>query len=129
MCFSAQGDLAAGVIVTGIGVDAWFHLRGRNTHLLLATVPVVLGLHQLDESLVWLSLQGDVPHSVGRLATWVYLVVALIVVPVMVPLAILRLEPTVRRRRFIAPFVGLGLALAVLLSRIAELVGVRSPKM
>ena len=113
MCFSPQGDLAGGVLVTVIGVDAWRHLRGRSSHLLLAAVPVVLGLHQLDESLVWWSLQGDVSHSVGRVATWIYLVVALVVLPLMVPVAIMRLEPTRRRRWSIAPFVVLGLGVAV----------------
>jgi hypothetical protein len=113
VCFSPQGDVVGGIVVTAIGVDAWRHLKGRSSHLLLATVPLVLGVHQLDESLVWWSLQGDLSHSVGRVAMWIYLVIALIVVPVIVPLAILRLEPAGHRRRLIAPFVALGLGVAV----------------
>lgn len=115
MCFSPEGDLAAGVAVTAIGVDACRHLRGRDNFLFLAALPLLFGAHQLDESLVWWGLQGDVPHALGRAATWIYLVVALVVVPVVVPLAILRLEPDRRRKMRIAPFAALGVAVAIVL--------------
>lgn len=112
MCFSPQGDLAGGLVVTGIGVDACRHVRGRKSQLFLAATPLLLGVHQLDESLVWWSLEGDVAHAVGRVAMWIYLVIALVVVPVLVPLSILRLEPTRRRRWRVAPFVALGIVVA-----------------
>lgn len=115
MCFSPQGDLAAGVVITGIGVDACRHLRGRNDLLLLAGLPLLLGAHQIDESLVWFSLQGHIPHSIGRVAMWIYLLIALVVVPIIVPVAILKLEPTLRRKLRIAPFVALGVGVAAVL--------------
>ncbi|MHB8438325.1 MAG: DUF6629 family protein [Acidimicrobiales bacterium] len=112
MCFSPEGDLAGGIVVTAIGVDATRHLRGRNNHLLFAAIPLLLGAHQLDESLVWWSLQGHVPQSVGRVAMWIYLVIAMVVVPIVVPLAIWRIEPKGKRRRVIAPFLALGVVVA-----------------
>ena len=45
----------------------------------------------------------------------VYLLLALVVVPVFVPVAILRLEPTARRRWVIVPFVILGSVVAAVL--------------
>jgi hypothetical protein len=115
VCFSPQGDLAGGLVVTAIGVDACRHLRGRNNQMLLAALPLLLGLHQIDESLVCWSLQDHVPHLAGRIAMWIYLLVALVVVPVFVPVAILKLEPTARRRWIIAPFVALGSVVAAVL--------------
>jgi len=89
--------------------------------LLLAATPLLLGAHQLDESLVWWSLEGDVPHAIGQVAMWIYLVIALVVVPILVPLAILRLEPTARRRWSIMPFFVLGVIVgAVLLATMLE---------
>lgn len=127
VCFSPQGDLAGGIVVTTIGVDACRHLRGRNNYLLLATMPLLLGAHQIDESLVWWSLQGHVPHAVGRVAMWIYLLIALVVVPVLVPVAIYKLEPTRRRRYSIAPFIvlGAGVALALLVTMVRGPVTVR----
>jgi len=115
MCFSPEGDLAGGIVVSAIGVDALRHLRGRNNLLLFAATPLVLGFHQLDESLVWWSLQGHLPHTVGRVAMWIYLLIAFVVVPVLVPVAIWVLEPTALRRRIIAPFAVLGIGVACIL--------------
>jgi hypothetical protein len=115
VCFSPEGDLAVGLVVTGIGVDACRHLRGRNNYLLLAATPVLLGAHQIDESLVWWGLQNHVPHLAGRIAMWIYLAIAFVVVPVVVPLAILKLEPTARRRWLITPFFLLGVGVATVL--------------
>jgi hypothetical protein len=115
VCFSPQGDVAGGLVVTAIGFDATRHLRGRRSHLLLAGLPLLLGAHQLVESLVWWGLRGDVPHALGTVATWVYLVIALVVVPVVVPVAVLRSEPAPARRRLLAPFVALGAVVAVVL--------------
>jgi hypothetical protein len=115
VCFSPEGDLVGGLVVTAIGVDAYQHLRGRNDRLLFATIPLVLGVHLLDESLVWWGLEGPVPHSIGRIATWTYLVIAMLVVPVLIPLSILKLQLTSRRRLVIAPFVALGIAVATVL--------------
>jgi len=113
VCFSPEGDLAGGLVVTAIGVDTCRHLRGRKEYLLLAVVPLVLGVHLLIETFVWWQLRGDVPYELGRIATWSYLLIALVVVPVLVPLAVLMLEPTQGRRMLIAPFVVLGVAVAV----------------
>lgn len=115
MCFSPEGDVVGGVVVTAIGVDACRQLEARRSHLLLAGLPLLLGAHQLIESLVWWGIRGDVPHSVGTVATWAYLLIALVVVPVVVPLAVLRSEPGSRRRWVQAPFAGLGAGVAILL--------------
>jgi hypothetical protein len=115
VCFSPEGDLVGGLVVTTIGVDACRHLRGRNNYLLLAATPLVLGAHQIDESLVWWSLQNHVPHLAGKIAMWIYLVVAFVVVPILVPTAIIWLQPTARRRWVIAPFVALGIGVAFVL--------------
>jgi hypothetical protein len=80
--------------------------------LLLAALPLVLGAHLLIESLIWWQLRGEIPHEVGRAAAWLYLLIALVVVPVLVPVAVMMLEPTRRRRLTIAPFVLLGGAVA-----------------
>jgi len=115
VCFSPAGDVTGGIVVSAIGVDACRHLRGRRSQLLLATTPLLLGVHQIDESLVWWSAEGDLSHAVGQVAMWIYLVIALVVVPVLVPVAIWHVAPTKRRRRALAPFVLLGIGVAAVL--------------
>ena len=115
MCFSPQADVVGGLVVGAIGIDGCRHVRGRNTHLLLAGLPLLLGVHQLDEAFVWWGLQGHVPHDVGRVAMWIYLLIAFVVVPTFVPIAVLALEPTPQRRRRMMPFVALGAAVSAVL--------------
>ena len=104
-----------GLVVGAIGVDACRHIRGRDTHLLLAGLPLLLGVHQLDEAFVWWGLEGHVPHDVGRVALWIYLLIAFVVVPAFVPIAVLALEPIGPRRRRMVPFVALGVTVSVVL--------------
>ncbi len=118
MCFSPQADLVGGSIVTALGVDAVIHVNRRSGQLALAALPLVLGAHQLDESLVWLALQGHLPHAVGRVALWVYLLIAFVVLPIFVPTAVLLLEPSKRRRLVMLPFgvIGIGVAIDLFLA-------------
>jgi hypothetical protein len=39
VCFSPEGDLVGGLVVTAIGIDACRHVRGRFDHRLLAAFP------------------------------------------------------------------------------------------
>jgi hypothetical protein len=115
VCFSPEGDLVGGIVVTAIGVDAVRHLRHRKDHLALAALPLLLGFHQIDEAFVWWGLQGVVPHGLGRVAMWIYLVIAFVVLPIFVPLVIMLLEPTARRRWRIAPFLAIGVGVSAVL--------------
>jgi len=115
MCFSAEADAVTGIFVSAVGIDVCLHVRGRRSHLLLASVPVVLGAHQLVEVFVWWGLQGHLSAHLGRVAMWIYLGVAFVVLPVLVPLAVLAIEPTAVRRWRMAPFVALGVVVSCLL--------------
>jgi len=108
VCFSPAGDLVGGTVVVAIGVDACRHLKGRSENLAIATLPLLLGLHQIDETFVWWGLQGHVSREVGQVATWIYLVFALVALPVLVPALLTVFEPSPRRRWRYAPFIALG---------------------
>ncbi len=115
MCFSPEGDLIGGLVVTAIGIDACLHLRGRTEYRLAAALPILLGLHQLDETLVWWRLEGHASSGVGVAATWIYLLFAFVALPTLVPTMVLLIEPRGRRRRLIAPFLALGVVVSALL--------------
>lgn len=122
MCFSPTGDLVGGAVVVAIGIDACLHVRGRSEYLAVAALPIVLGLHQIDEAFVWWWLQGHFASDVGHVAMWIYLLFALVVLPTLVPCVVLFFEPTSRRRWRLAPFVVLGALVSIVLLE-AMLVG------
>jgi hypothetical protein len=101
VCFSAGADVSAGVVVGIVGIDAVRHVEHRR-ELALASLPIAFAAHQLTESIVWSWLGGRVPSSTGHVALWLYLLFALAVVPVLVPSAVLAVEPNPRRRAVMA---------------------------
>ena len=115
MCFSAQADVVGGLVVTAIGLDVVRHVNGRHRHMVLAALPLLLGVHQLVEAFVWWGLQGHVNAGLGRVATWIYLLIAFVVLPVFVPLGVVLLEPRRRRRSAMLVFVVLGVAVSTVL--------------
>ena len=115
MCFSPQADIVGGLVICAIGVDAVRHIDQRREFIALAWIPLLLGAHQFIEALVWLWLQGHVPRGIGHVALWAYLLIAFVVLPVFVPLAVIALEPTMRRKAMMLPFAVTGAVIAALL--------------
>ncbi len=111
MCFSAEADVVAGVVVTVIGADA-LRQAHRPAERALGALPVLLGAHLLVEAAVWQGLTGGVAPATGERATWMYLLLALVVLPVYVPLAVRAVEPDVGRRRAMAALAGAGAVVA-----------------
>jgi hypothetical protein len=103
-------DATTGVLITAVGVDCLRHVR-RRQDLALASLPVLFGVHQLVETLVWLGLRGQVPQATEDLAAWVYLLIAMVVVPIAVPYAFLRVRAS-RLPRLGVVFVACGVAAA-----------------
>jgi hypothetical protein len=115
MCFSPEADIGGGLLICAIGVDAVRHIGRRREFIAMAWLPVLLGLHQFIEALVWLWLQGHVPRGIGHVALWAYLLIAFVVLPVFIPLAVIALEPTRRRKQLMVPFVLIGIVIAGIL--------------
>src|ERR1700682_195331 len=115
MCFSPEADLAVGTIVVVIGVDALRHVRAPR-QIPLASIPLLLGLHQLTEAFVWWGLQGHAAHSVERAALWVYLLFALATLPALLTLAVAFVERSTARRCVIGAFAGLAIAVGATLA-------------
>ena len=127
MCFSPEADIGGGLLICAIGVDAVRHIGQRREFIAMAWIPVLLGAHQFIEALVWLWLQGHVPGGIGHVALWAYLLIAFVVLPVFIPLAVIALEPTRRRKQLMAPFalIGTGIAVVLLAAMIRGPVGVK----
>ncbi|HET7327745.1 MAG TPA: DUF6629 family protein [Nocardioidaceae bacterium] len=109
MCYSATASFVGAAVVGGIGVATLTQVR-RPRELPFAALPVLFAAHQATEGVVWLSLTGSAPQTAGDIAAHVYVLYAQGVLPFLVPLAIVLLEPSARRRIVIAPFLAVGAA-------------------
>ena len=113
VCFSAEVDLVAGVAVVGVGIGALRQVSVPRQKW-LASIPLVLGTHQLIEAVVWWGLEGRFSEAVWRFATWWYLTIAFGLLPILVPVAVGALEPVSNRRR-VSLFVAVGAAVSIVL--------------
>jgi hypothetical protein len=119
MCFSPEADLVTGVAVGIVGIDALRHVSEKR-EMPLAALPLLFAAHQLIETFVWWGLDGSVSTAVWQGAMWAYLVIAF-VLPVVVPICVLAVEPSPRRREVMTLCVGLGIGVtAVLLVGLVE---------
>ena len=106
MCFSPEADVVAAVVISVVAVDALRHNHSGRT-LPLALLPAVFAVHTLASAFVWWGLDGRVPAGLGAAATSFYLGIAFVLLPVLVPVAVLMIEPPGWRR---PALVALGLA-------------------
>ena len=90
MCFSAQADFVSGAVIAGIGVATLTKVE-KPRELALGIVPLALGLHQLVEGFIWLGLHDKISQGATDFATHLYLAFAWVVLPVLLPVALLLL--------------------------------------
>jgi hypothetical protein len=110
VCFSPEADFTAGAVVAAVGVETLRRVRAPR-ELIVGALPLLFGLHQLTEGFVWLGLRGQVSSGLGDVAKEGYIVYAHAVLPALVPLGLILLEPDRRRARWLLPFLGAGLLL------------------
>ncbi|MFB7086910.1 DUF6629 family protein [Streptomyces sp. NPDC056296] len=108
MCWSAEADLVAGVGVAAVGVACVTRAR-RGRDLPLAALPLLLGVHQMVEAVVWASDGGSGP------ATLAWTVMALPLLALWVPAGVLCAAPRSARRGLTVPLAA-GVATAAVLA-------------
>ncbi|MDF9811189.1 DUF6629 family protein [Streptomyces sp. SPB162] len=107
MCWSATADLVAGAGIAAIGVACVARVR-QPRDLPLAALPLLLGAHQIIEASVWRTDGGAGPDTTA------WAVIALPVLPVLVPFGVLLAAPGSARRLLALPAaVGLVTAMAL----------------
>lgn len=113
MCFSATASFAAG---TGLVTLGALPLRraGRRGELPYAAIPLLFGLQQLIEGLIWLSFDGSLAQ-LNSAMTFVYSLFSHVFWPIYVPFAALLLEPVRWRRKAMAGFLAAGGAVGIYL--------------
>ncbi len=114
MCFSIEADLIAGVALLPVGLAALREVR-HVREVPFAALPLLFSLHQFVEVFVWLGSDDKVSSDIQTAATFAYVLFALPVLPTLVPLAVVLLEPRGARLR-VVPFVLLGLVVSTYLA-------------
>lgn len=107
MCFSAEADFAAAAVLTPLAVITLRAAPSRR-YLPIAALPAVFAVHQFIEGFVWLGFDDTVSAGLMNVATHAYLVIAQVLLPLLVPAAMILTEPDRRRRWSMAACLAVG---------------------
>lgn len=118
MCFSPVISFTASAVLIPTGL-ACVHKLKNHSQALFALIPLIFGLQQFAEGVLWISLQNQEFIEWRRAATYIFVSTAQLVWPLLVPFSILAMEHDKNRRNILMVFAGIGLAMfAYLLNNI-----------
>jgi len=100
MCFSASASFIAGAALSAAGV-ATLRMTSRPAEIPFALIPLLFGLQQITEGMIWLSFENDTLLGNATL-TLVYSLFSHVLWPMFVPLAVGLLEGVAWRRKALA---------------------------
>ena len=128
MCFSASASFIAGTSLSAIGVTTLKKAKVK-AELPLAMIPLLFGVQQLIEGVIWLTFHYEAP-LLKQTMTYLYSGFSHVLWPVYVPFAVGVLETTRWRKKAIFTFEAVGVVVGLYLlysivSRpmIAEVIG------
>lgn len=88
MCWSATADAIGGTAISAVGIATLVSVR-RPRDVVLASVPLILGFHQLVEAVVWRGEEGKATEEAAELARGIWAFIAFPLLPFLVPLGVL----------------------------------------
>jgi hypothetical protein len=100
MCFSAGASFGASVVLSIIGTAAIMKARTIPQGL-FAGIPVLFSIQQLAEGMLWLSLNNSGLEPWQPFFIYTFLVFALVVWPIWLPLTIYMLEENTGRKKIL----------------------------
>ena len=108
MCFSATASFSAGAVLLGFGALTLKSAR-RPRELPFAAIPLLFAIQQLSEGVIWLTFRYEAP-LLNAVMTHLYSFFSHVLWPIYVPVAVLLIEPSERRRQVLLAFVAAGVA-------------------
>lgn len=113
MCFSASASFIAGTTLCAVGVATLKRTEAK-TERPFAMIPLLFGIQQLTEGVIWLTFRHDAP-LLKQTMTYLYSGFSHVLWPMYVPLAMGMLEAVRWRRRAFLVFEAAGVAVGLYL--------------
>lgn len=111
MCFSATASFIAGVSLSVLGV-ATVKKAERKAEIPFAMIPLLFGVQQIIEGMLWLSFRFDAP-LLNVIMTYVFTLFSHVLWPIFVPFSIGLMEIVAWRKKVISAFQITGVAVGL----------------
>ena len=112
MCFSAEASFAGGVIISTIGVATVKEVH-KPSQLVFASIPLFFGAQQITEGCLWLTLPNPEYGTVQMFSKNIFLIMAEVLWPMMIPLSVLFMEENKKRKRILRILLFMGVSVSL----------------
>ena len=100
MCFSAGASFAGGVVISAIGVATLIKVH-KPSQIVFASIPLFFGFQQFVEGCLWFILQHPQYSAYQSFFTTIFMIMAQVFWPIMIPLAVLYMEKNRKKKRIL----------------------------
>lgn len=107
MCFSPEASFVGGIIISAIGIATVKKIH-KPSQLIFASIPLFFGIQQITEGLLWLTLPFSEYLTFQKVTTHLFLVMAEVVWPTMIPLSVLFMEKKPQNKKILKLFLAVG---------------------
>lgn len=112
MCFSPEASFVGGVIISFIGI-ATIKKVHTASQLVFASIPLFFGIQQFAEGFLWLTIPKPEYIDIQKFVTYIFLTMADVLWPMMIPLSVLFMEEDIKRKRIIRILLVMGLSVSL----------------
>ncbi len=112
MCFSAGASFAGGIVISSIGVATLREVK-KPSQVAFAGIPLLFGIQQIAEGFVWLALTNPEYAHFEKAGTYLFLMMARVIWPAIVPLSVLLMEEDRINRRIQSILLVMGLSVSL----------------
>lgn len=111
MCFSPEASFTGGVLIFSIGIATVKSVHKTN-QMVFAIIPMFFGIQQITEGFLWLSLQNPYYPNIQNLTAPIFLIMAEVLWPMVIPLSVLLMEEDKTKRNILKILLALGILLS-----------------
>lgn len=111
MCFSSEASFIASAVLCVTGVVTIKKIKNKS-QLLFASIPLLFSIQQFSEGFVWVSKVNIKYAYFEYPAIYIFLVFALVIWPIIVPISITLIEPNVKRKKVLKYLSAMGILLS-----------------
>ena len=97
MCFSAGASFAGSVVISTIGIATIIKVH-KPSQIVFACIPLFFGFQQFVEGCLWFIMQHPEYAQYEKLFTIIFLIMAQVFWPMMIPMAVLHMEKNKKKK-------------------------------
>jgi hypothetical protein len=112
MCFSAGASFTASAVLTAVGAATLLEVR-KPSQAALASVTIFFAVQQFTEGVLWLTLTRPGYPGLQTATTQIFIVMAQVIWPALIPVAVLLLEEDAARKKALFALLLAGLYVAL----------------